>query len=189
MCARPRRGPVLFHKPHTSGTPAHALQVCCSQSWWQGWRGRAPGRSFRRMDESGPGPAGWGPRNKASEQKSKAGRCGGGCEAYLLAGIQHLRGGRRSPGSAPRSSPGRLAEGQACRARSRRAMTFSAAGRSPRHGPAHHVEPARLETPSVPASFLFRSLSALSQATGSAPPIFNLPELLLPALLQFPSSC
>lgn len=57
-------------------------------------------------------------------------------------------------------------------------MTFSAAGRSPRHGPAHSRRTRPRLRDSVPPPSSFRS--CLHYSHRSAPPIFNLPELLPP---------
>ena len=101
MCARGRRGPILFHKPSDGSMtpPPTPLQVYSPPSLdGRRWAGRsAPtelpenGRVRSRTSRRGP------PETRQAKKNRKPGGGGGACEAYLLAGIQHLRGGRRSP--------------------------------------------------------------------------------------------
>lgn len=95
-------------------SPAHApasLQPAVLR--WQGVGGQElpDGASGEWTSQVQDQPAG-APETRQANKNRKPGGEGGACEAYLLAGIQHLRGGRRSPlgpaqsTRAPRGGPG-----------------------------------------------------------------------------------
>lgn len=116
MCARGRRGPVLFHKPsYGSGTPPPTpLQVYSPQSLdGRGWAGRSsptelPENGRVRSRTSRLGPPKQGKRTKIESREVRAGPARPTClrGSSTCAEAAAVR-------SAPRSPPGRLAEGQA----------------------------------------------------------------------------